>query len=494
MIVLSLALDPFFQQLVTFPAQLVPQGNGTIAMALTYSPDKAEIYQNGSRTNVNDQTLQNAAEPYFFGSGISPGVPGGTGDKPNIPLSCPTSNCTWEPYDSLAVCSTCADVTEYLEFTCFTGRIDWLRNLSSIGTEATYPNATACGYFLNATSSAPVLMSGYVVNPQTGAPGEALHMRMLPLSGPLTKPQPLYGGSLMFKDWSLPIADFIVASTEQAGDIYANRTPVAHECIMSWCVKTFQSSYSGDRYTEDVVDTVRNTTYIPNPYLFTPTGGHYLNSIQITPQRRNTSTVYTVSNATMANAVAVFMEILPAYSTFANISAPSMLRYYNAKTPYPFTRPLLDSPWLPSTNLTLHMENMAKAMTDAVRSESASNDLFEGQALVSIIVVHVSWEWLALPLTLLFASLIFLLATIVKSSQERQQVGIWKNSAMATLLNGLPDEVQRKITAATKIGTPRAKAKNLKVRLLPNKDGWRMSSHVLSPHAVEHPREKPPTM
>jgi hypothetical protein len=47
--------------------------------------------------------------------------------RPDIPLSCPTSNCTFAEYETLAVCSRCAsiDVSELLTYACLDTTIDW---------------------------------------------------------------------------------------------------------------------------------------------------------------------------------------------------------------------------------------------------------------------------------------------------------------------------------------------------------------------------------
>jgi hypothetical protein len=50
--------------------------------------------------------------------------------------------------------------------------------------------------------------------------------------------------------------------------------------------------------------------------------------------------------------------------------------------------------------------------------------------------------------------------------------------------------MREKIAAKSQAGTPREKAKELKVALLPNKHGWRISGHPFSPFPKirkEHP-------
>lgn len=42
----------------------------------------------------------------------------------SLPVSCETGNCTWEPFDTLAVCNTCTDMTPFLQRDCGNGGDD----------------------------------------------------------------------------------------------------------------------------------------------------------------------------------------------------------------------------------------------------------------------------------------------------------------------------------------------------------------------------------
>jgi hypothetical protein len=103
---------------------------------------------------VEDFFLSNGTQPIFFGNGT----------RPDIPMACPTSSCTWPPYETLGVCNQCTEAPQLLAHTCTKVRIDWTSGL--VSTISSYPNATACGHFVNATSDDPVLFSGYTVGPK----------------------------------------------------------------------------------------------------------------------------------------------------------------------------------------------------------------------------------------------------------------------------------------------------------------------------------------
>jgi hypothetical protein len=181
LIVLLLAIDTFFQQVVSLPDRWRAQRiSGTIPRVIEYLPAFTPSYQFGGEIMVEDRNLAPVAREFFYRNGTQP-VPFGNGTRPDIPLSCPTSNCTWPLYETLAVCSRCADVSDAINSTyaCLNMTIEWSAAWDGPLKKVPYPNGTVCGYFLNATSPTPILLSGYVL-PTDGnvTAGEALVVRL----------------------------------------------------------------------------------------------------------------------------------------------------------------------------------------------------------------------------------------------------------------------------------------------------------------------------
>ena len=404
------------------------------------------------------------------------------------------------------MCSQCADVSDHLSYSCLTRGLDWTADLDGgrVTDKETFPNATMCGYFLNATSENPVLMSGYLWDSGNSTKGEALIMRILPLTTLYTK-ELLYGvGSIHFKEYRDTIADVIIVSAADgsAASVYRNEAPVAQECVLSWCVESIKSTYSLGEYHEVVLETTHNTTAGPSPWLAIPyqtptengTDIYYLEDINIKVDRtehgRNTSN-YGTSNETAISISQSFGEIFPSFCTAPNESAISLMRFRTGQKGPAWIRQLDFNPWLAPNNVTRHMEGLASAMTNLMRS-STSAEMIPGQSFSRETYVAVRYQWLTLPLGLLALSFIFLAATIFKSSLEKDKVGVLKNSAILTLLYGLPDEVRGELTRSSSHGTPRTKAKELKVKLNPNM-GWRFSGHPFSPFVQRQPpNQRPP--
>jgi hypothetical protein len=497
----ALALDPFFQQVVDFPERWICDGNSSIPRVVQFDPLQLVQFKNGQRTAQQNEEILAVSQQFFYDNGTQP-IPFGNGTRAEIPLSCPTSNCTWPAYESLGVCSKCVDVTEQLDFACLTTTVDWISTLIG-GPENVplYPNGTVCGWFLNATSNSPVLMSGYNLDPLASSvgnasAGEALLMRILPLT---TNPAriPLYGiGSINFGHIPHRITDFIVASAIDGSPdrVYRNETPVAHECMLAWCVKTIKSSYYWANYAEEVTNTfLENTTSPSSPFKFLGanyTGRIFPENITINPPfDANNTSAFGLKNDTAVRIINVFDDITPSFYTAANVSADPLLRFriYKAEA---LTRLLPYNPWIHAHNVTQHMERLATAITNTIRS-TTSKEMVYGRAYSKEHYVQVRWQWLALPLSLLLLSLGFLVATVLKTSREQDRVGVWKTSAIATLMYGLPDAMQNKIKSSTSSGTPRAKAKELRMKLLP-KMGWRVSGNLFSPMPPKVNSNQPP--
>ncbi|KAJ4293706.1 hypothetical protein N0V90_008990 [Kalmusia sp. IMI 367209] len=495
----ALAMDPFFQQLVGFPEKWrIQPMKGSIARATTYTTYVAGTYsiENDAVLEL-DQAMSATAYHYFFDNGTGSVTSSkDDGIRPAIPLACPNSNCTWSEYESLGVCNSCEDVTDRLEFRCRVSILDWIQSPVAIPDLSNwdYPNGTACGWYLIADN--PILMTGYTTDPFTNHTGEVLVSRSQPLYDLFTR-APLPGYATKLDDTRNPISHFVVVSGENAVQVQRNATPIAHECRLSWCIKTLQSTVSGGSYTEDVTATVFNKTLGPDPWTATTLfDGNTSVGINLVYNENltilgNSGYEYHVTNWTHSNILTIFDDIFPSTYTVTNTTdmAQAVLRFEQYRTSGYRSRVELYNPFL-YDNITAHLDNLATDFTNIVRSGKDSIEMVQGPAFDLVSVVEVRWEWLSLPLGLLLLTFIFLVATIIRSSME-QDVGVWKTSAIATLLYGLPDDVRKRVTSVKDNGTPRANAKHTKVKWLPG-TGWRLSgASAFSPSSLRS-RHTPP--
>ncbi|KAF2011398.1 hypothetical protein BU24DRAFT_426476 [Aaosphaeria arxii CBS 175.79] len=495
---LALALDPFFQQVIDFPQHWKIVKTGSIPRVIWYEPGPLKAYIDDFDAAMYDSRLQPVVTLFAFGNGTQP-VPFGNGTRPDIPLTCPTSKCTWPPYETLGFCSACEELTQMLTYACKTIPDDWSMGHVSDDHGPT-SNGTVCGYFLNATSSAPVFMSGYAIELNSSTKGEALLVRTLSLTKYPAK-QSLYGGSILYKDLRNPVVDFLtVSARNDVESVYRNEIPVMHECILHLCVKTIESSYDEGTYKEKVTKTYVNATAGAWPWESTTsnsTSGVWFdvsyreNVIISAPHSINGShgslVQFGMSNVTFDQVVSTFGAFSGSTLTVQSSSALSRIRegFWGLER---YSRDAYDYQWMAPHNITQHLSRMATAMTDSIRSATNTN-ITIGPAFDLESYVSVTWAWLTLPLLILVLSAIFLIGTVLKTSKDKDEIGVWKTSAMATLMyGGLPADVHEKLKQnSNSIGTPRTKAKRFKASLLP-KQGWRFSGDHSSPGLADRAR------
>jgi hypothetical protein len=341
-----------------------------------------------------------------------------------------------------------------------------------------------CGFFLNATSDHPVMMTGHLESGNESTGDATLLARTMPLTH-LTTREPLYGnGSIHFKSMRNTIADVLFVTAGSIEAVQRNEPPVAQECVLYWCVKTIRSSYDSGRYEEEILESHSNTTAGPFPWIGFPfvdeigpgTDIFYMQDINIagaTSDGRNFSGFGT-SNTTAFKTVQGFIDIFPSFTTMTTATSQNILRYKTWREGPAYNRQLEFNPWL-TPNVAGHLDRLAVAMTNVIRSAPSRVEV-RGEAFSKETYINVHWEWLAFPFALLLLSLIFLISTIVKTSKD-VGVGVWKTSAMPTLVYGLPQDVQKEIMSSRTNGTESlkpARAAKVRIKLLPD-NGWRVS-------------------
>jgi hypothetical protein len=469
---LALPLDLFFQQVVTYPPVWINSASiATVPRATTYAAQSDFSRFNDSARLFAPRDLEAFTEEVFFNSGT----------LPKLNVTCSTSNCTWEPFDTLGICSKCVDISHELKFDCLTSVAEWLPSVAL--TDATYPNVTACGYYLipDTPDSFPLLMNGYVVD-EKGNPGEALSMRIFPFLDVYSR-QAYFGGSLHFKDFQTPISDFLIAATEGGPKgVYANETATAHECILFWCTKTIQSAYYWGQQQETTSNILPMETQDQSPWQFiqgakgilTRYNSNFTRTLPSRNQPDLRNNTFSISNVTALQAVLLTDDIAPSYVVAANASDSPQIKWLNGpEYDDPLLVPYPDSSnfWSPPNDVAARFNFLADVLTGLIRNSAGEgNDQahVQGIAWDQRTGVQVRWAWFSLPVVLLVFSVVFLFVTVYKSSKDEEFVGIWKTSSIAVLFNGLGDDVQKTVGPNCRMGEARAKARVLKVKILPD--------------------------
>jgi len=459
---LSLALDPFFQQVVTYPQRTSSHGQSTITRSTRFQTVNAIFQMNGSLAIGTDPFMQSFIDDWMMYGGA---------DNQLSPY-CPNNDCEWLPFRTLGMCSSCADVSDELQFGCQDEMGDWRPGRKTQPQNSTlYPPTHSCGYFFNISGQHPMLATGYATNSSdsTSDSTDALFWRIFRLQTPEypSNPRPYWNGSLRFQNVSVPIVDFVTVSSASTMATYNNQTPVAHECVFQWCVQTISASYSQGKYSERILAMVENNTLSRDPFTTSvnregQTTRNFLPNITITTDHQE----FFVDNNTALQTIMDFLFYMPLYGTANNISSTPQVRFFESmlnQGSVPRTTTMSSSAWLPPNNITKYAQDMATSMTNAMRTYPNSTELVPGSGAMET-YIQVRWAWLILPSILICLAFVFLILTVCQSSRC-SDIKTWKNSALAILLNGLTDDAKRTVGPPGELLQMRERAGEINVRL-----------------------------
>ena len=428
----ALAFEAFFQQIVSYPERPIVLGNGSISTAISYHVDV-------------DPQQPNLANDPKMGTVIANTIVGNNNMNPSAPSSCGTSNCTWGQYSSLGVCTQCKDISSFVKYIC--------KNYTLISFTSGAPTNYGCGYTLNGT-----MLTGTYLNTYLSRRAVTLTLQAVDVPSNISSDRGPFNSSIAFKDFVYPIFDFYIAYAPGGkAAVLRNDTPVAMECVFHWCAKSYRASYFEGALNETIVDTFANQSAkeissseilagIP-PIVITPPFG---------------STTFSVSNGTTEGLKHTLSLSLSHRSTKTDDNlntTDSFLGIYNVTM-------------VPPYDFNAYLDSIATSMTNHLRTTIRGTEPVIGPAWGTQTFVRIRWVWISLPVFLLLATLAFVVGTIVKSS--RQQVGIWKTSALAMLLHGLAGGARHKLDPEASASEVEAAARKIHVTLSPDKDTSRL--------------------
>jgi hypothetical protein len=133
------------------------------------------------------------------------------------------------------------------------------------------------------------------------------------------------------------------------------------------------------------------------------------------------------------------------------------------------------------TGLQQAMDNVANAMTIALRM--SSSDMAQGVVFASEVYISIQWAWITLPLLLYVLAVGFVVSVAWRCGHNTEgvKVHVWKNSLVAALFHGLDHELVVKVGDLNDQKLIDEAAKDLKVKLMRSRHGLRLND--------EQPRE-----
>ncbi|KAG4439799.1 hypothetical protein IFR05_004697, partial [Cadophora sp. M221] len=386
--VLSIVMEPFAQQVVAYRQREVVVGRASVGRALAYDAGLS-LDTLGSGLLVGPEWGMKAA--------IYDGIFKPRGVQDLIPI-CPSGNCTFPLFESLAFCSTCLDVTEDV----------------SVNNPPAYPNDLKGTQQISYTIPGNGIVSFSAVFEEGNlAKGPAfVSTTVLPADLPkqvLNVPNPLMAlAVLQFPDVRQRIED---------GN-YFNSLPTAHECALYFCVNT---------YNVTVTNSVPNTTVVSSwtSDSGTPTVGGALVGMEGTVDAileppddySEKNQTYRIPAGSLANLKA-WLNVSMQGSMNTSFSKVDRTQWVND-----------DIQALNKTSDWSGLFNaLATAMSAYIRNSGNTDAVNEvgGMAYQNETYIHVQWIWMALPGGLVALSTVFLFATMVTS--EKKKALAWKSS------------------------------------------------------------------
>lgn len=382
---LSLASDAFVQQSVSYPLQVRLQKNTTATIPYTQYFDS---YESSPGSPHATQPLLAAIYDGVFSKNL-------TSSTSSIRGFCPTGNCTFPSYASLAVCSNCQNVTSFLQYTTKPDRLgdSYIYTLPNGHTLASAESGVA---YLNISAS-----TGPSSLPYNRLPLNSNDLSIYQSAGTIANISLIFGG-----DPSTPW----------------NHT--AWDCVLSFCAKSYNASDSLGFFNEttlDVFDDLRSTihpvgmpTYkdtitfnVPSEHLATIGDSNRTFSVNTTAlQGLQNSLGQTLLGETGSNVV----------GQFASTSGIAQGFDFNGVG-----------------NAVRTVANIADALTNAMRLSSGQQ--VKGAALVMQAHIQVQWLWLILPLVMVILAATFLALTVWRT--HKSDVPSWRSSVLAVMEHGI---------------------------------------------------------
>ena len=414
--VFALAIDPFAQQVASYQIErFASSQNSTLPVRFYFADDL-------------DESFKGAAYAGLFGSGQN-----------TLDHHCSSGNCTWAPYQTLALCSQCVDVTSLIKATSF-GCDPYVDNAYNGDCSWSLPNGSQSfpngpSHLPNGSSSPPI-GSWSLPNGLSFKASGLLYSNM---SGTLPP--------MMLDKVGYAITNFSLLDMTTITD-----SPMAAECSLHWCINTYTATLNNGEFAERLGSSWYNATSalplanIPSKEILDsiptlsgpdiiklynttpPTGGAKSQpdlNLSVDEMNFQSNDIVRREDFLVTNTPQIvnWLGSLLSGDASAGDMTPDVvvdLFHYGHGG-----RSLPDNSNAFIAGVQDTFDQLAQSLTTWLRISqgSASFDLSMGQAVgvnwTSETILKVRWAWLALPCVLLAGTLVFLGFTIMVTRKDQ---------------------------------------------------------------------------
>ncbi|KAK8040691.1 hypothetical protein PG991_000479 [Apiospora marii] len=398
----AMGMDPFAQQTVTIRTVRVEHEAGS-TISVVSSFDTGEPLWNSIPPGDDFQ-------PTFIASRLQRAFVNGVYDLgSNFQYTCPSGNCTWPHFTSLAMCSSCRNVTDKTRVVAHQ-KVDHGGNLKE-------------NQSLDATFTTPgglVLAISATEDTKTEVAGSAILD---------------YYNITKVTEKLVSLAVVQLKNSYIGGNKTANEQPsgvwTATECALSWCAKT----YGGVVISEGKLLPSYNITEMPLRPRST------MNSTRGPENQIMWNLVPRIDGNTEAGTDA-FSPLQNGSFTVVyrdhDILSKLMRKMFSFDKRSGFADSSIGSVLGHGTNASELVFNMTESMTNAIRSGPGFITA-EGTAWREEAEIHIEWSWLILPLAFVLSGTALFAATVVVSSCQYPGQPLWKSSMWPLVFQGLDE-------------------------------------------------------
>ncbi len=360
-----------------------------------------------------------------------------TSSSSALRLGCGSGNCTWEPFDSLAVCSACNDVSDQLvevDVDSFDGPVYEL------------PNGARLYNHLD-------ILSGGFTHMATMGQGDRAR-------------------TLAFRDNDLLIyaLSVIQATNDAAGSrLGPSYTCKATECALYYCVNKYKSKVVSGILQETATPVsaprLQDSWQLVDPLAVTDSSyGLTLplnDSLELSLASALQRTDLQIGDGFNVSHVAVMAMSYHIKSLFNDTGYVREFRFTTESPGKLYYQPAVMQELWEMSDLEKSFGNLAASLSYHIRAESDGNPKEFGQLGEWVTLVQVRWPWLIFPVALDVAACVFLL--LVAISSRRLKIPLWRSSSLPVLLRG--PEVAEVLRGATLVSDMEKRAETAKWRL-----------------------------
>lgn len=447
-VLLALALDPFAQQLIQLQQELRfidDLNNNTLYRAERYSRGNEFIDVNGNALTDVDFAMQ-AAILYGLSQPISNVVQ-------QSQYTCPSSNCSWDAFDSLAVCSSCNNQASHVQ------------RLQDSGGLAAYLQQDQPNILLSRDATAFRLPNGLIIDNSKSWNYTSASVYGSAYMTTFGTPNPSDTNSFRDIDsliWSTSIFK-THPNVSNPSAVWPNFPLEATECGIYYCVNSYKSSVQNAVLYEETTRvisafrnpeswrilnssfvSIRNTTELQKANIafdnMTSTAAR--SDLQLlVPPSSGRPAAYNLSQNAVDSISSYFQKTFAGKQriykeeTFQGYRAiiPGRLNGYYISTSQVQYEPSINQVIWQTDNLTALFEALAVSMSNAIRSGDDTRAHQQGKTGILITYYEVEWPCISLHITVYGASVAFLILTMY---QGREKAPVWKGSSLAALSFG----------------------------------------------------------